>query len=249
MNTSRYVAALAGALCATPSVAQSASASLAAGTTTLSPGSSVSVSLVIDFSVGPAGPGLFGPAGLSGFGGSIKASGPGAAATQSSSVATAPALTLGATSVVVDDGGTLIAAAAGRTLADGGLGSTPQTVLTFDVTVDAGATPGDTVTLAYDGAVVLSLDDSLVTFSTDPGVNQQTLSVSPLVLTVGGDRLCADVNENGIAEPGDFTAWVAAFNTGDLRADANQNGTNEPGDFTAWVAAYNQGAAGPTCTP
>ncbi|MGP1271705.1 MAG: hypothetical protein ACTS22_00055 [Phycisphaerales bacterium] len=62
-------------------------------------------------------------------------------------------------------------------------------------------------------------------------------------------RLCADVNENGTVEPGDFTAWVAAFNSGDLRADANQNGANEPGDFTAWVAAYNLGAAGPTCTP
>ncbi|MGP1272454.1 MAG: hypothetical protein ACTS22_03900 [Phycisphaerales bacterium] len=67
--------------------------------------------------------------------------------------------------------------------------------------------------------------------------------------TGGPVRLCADVNENGVTDPGDFTAWVAAFNSGDLRADANQNGSNEPGDFTAWVAAYNLGPAGPTCTP
>ena len=62
-------------------------------------------------------------------------------------------------------------------------------------------------------------------------------------------RLCADVNENGVVEPGDFGAWVAAFNAGDLRADANQSGVVEPGDFGAWVNAFNLGAAGPTCTP
>ncbi|MGP1272466.1 MAG: hypothetical protein ACTS22_03960 [Phycisphaerales bacterium] len=65
----------------------------------------------------------------------------------------------------------------------------------------------------------------------------------------GTARLCADVNQNGLVEPGDFTAWVAAFNAGDLLADSNQNQAVEPGDFTAWVNAYNLGAAGPTCTP
>ncbi|MGP1272553.1 MAG: lamin tail domain-containing protein [Phycisphaerales bacterium] len=59
--------------------------------------------------------------------------------------------------------------------------------------------------------------------------------------------LCADTNRNGIVEPGDFTAWVAAYNQGDLIADLNFNGVVEPGDFTAWVAAYNAGPAGPLC--
>ena len=62
-------------------------------------------------------------------------------------------------------------------------------------------------------------------------------------------RLCADANLNGVVEPGDFGAWVAAFNSASLIADVNQNGTVEPGDFGAWVAAFNLGASGPTCTP
>ena len=68
---------------------------------------------------------------------------------------------------------------------------------------------------------------------------------------VGGTpaRLCADTNLNGVVEPGDFGAWVAAFNASDLIADANQNGAVDPGDFGAWVSAFNLGAAGPTCTP
>ncbi|MGP1273168.1 MAG: GC-type dockerin domain-anchored protein [Phycisphaerales bacterium] len=51
----------------------------------------------------------------------------------------------------------------------------------------------------------------------------------------------ADLNGNGVADPGDFTAWVAAYNMGDPAADQNGNGAIEPGDFTAWVANYNAG--------
>ncbi|MGP1273409.1 MAG: PQQ-dependent sugar dehydrogenase [Phycisphaerales bacterium] len=51
----------------------------------------------------------------------------------------------------------------------------------------------------------------------------------------------ADVNGNGETDPGDFTAWVTAYNSGDLAADQNQNGELDPGDFTAWVTNYNAG--------
>ncbi|MGP1273119.1 MAG: GC-type dockerin domain-anchored protein [Phycisphaerales bacterium] len=51
----------------------------------------------------------------------------------------------------------------------------------------------------------------------------------------------ADVNGNGVADPGDFTAWVNAYNAGDLAADQNGNGTLDPGDFTAWISNYNAG--------
>lgn len=51
----------------------------------------------------------------------------------------------------------------------------------------------------------------------------------------------ADINNNGIADPGDFTAWIAAYNAGLPAADQNGNGVIEPGDFTAWVANYNAG--------
>ncbi|MGP1273122.1 MAG: GC-type dockerin domain-anchored protein [Phycisphaerales bacterium] len=51
----------------------------------------------------------------------------------------------------------------------------------------------------------------------------------------------ADVNGNGVLDPGDFTAWVTAYNAGDASADQNQNGALDPGDFTAWVTNYNAG--------
>ncbi|MGP1273253.1 MAG: GC-type dockerin domain-anchored protein, partial [Phycisphaerales bacterium] len=51
----------------------------------------------------------------------------------------------------------------------------------------------------------------------------------------------ADINGNGTTDPGDFTAWVAAYNAGLPAADQNSNGSVEPGDFTAWIAAYNIG--------
>ncbi|GAB5494964.1 MAG: hypothetical protein Phyf2KO_00440 [Phycisphaerales bacterium] len=61
------------------------------------------------------------------------------------------------------------------------------------------------------------------------------------------NRLCADVNNNGSAEPTDFTAWIAAFNTLNYRADQNMDGLITPTDFTAWIANFNQGANGPLC--
>ena len=51
----------------------------------------------------------------------------------------------------------------------------------------------------------------------------------------------ADVNQNGTVEPADFSAWIAAFNTGSPLADQNQNGTVEPADFSAWIANFNAG--------
>ncbi|MGP1273637.1 MAG: laminin B domain-containing protein [Phycisphaerales bacterium] len=55
------------------------------------------------------------------------------------------------------------------------------------------------------------------------------------------DGCRADLNGSGAADPGDFTAWIAAYNAGDLAADQNCSGALDPGDFTAWVANYNAG--------
>lgn len=58
----------------------------------------------------------------------------------------------------------------------------------------------------------------------------------------GGVVECiADVNGDGVLTPTDFTAWVIAYNAGDLAADCNRNGTIEPADFSAWVAAWIAG--------
>ena len=49
------------------------------------------------------------------------------------------------------------------------------------------------------------------------------------------------MNQNGAAEPTDFTAWVAAYNAGDRKADQNGDESVTPTDFTAWVGNYNAG--------
>lgn len=56
-----------------------------------------------------------------------------------------------------------------------------------------------------------------------------------------GEPCLADVNGDGIADPSDFTAWVAAYNLGDSRADQNGDGLVSPADFSAWVANFNAG--------
>jgi len=63
------------------------------------------------------------------------------------------------------------------------------------------------------------------------------------------DRLCADQNSDGMIAFNDFTAWIANFNSNDLRADVNQDSLITPTDFTAWVSAFSQGANGPICYP
>jgi len=62
-------------------------------------------------------------------------------------------------------------------------------------------------------------------------------------------RLCADVNNDGVVTPADFSAWIAAFNTMNYRADQNSGGLGAvtAADFTAWIANFNLGAGGPTC--
>jgi len=56
----------------------------------------------------------------------------------------------------------------------------------------------------------------------------------------------ADVNGDGVADPADFTAWLACFNDPLIapycdNADVNNDGTIDPADFTAWLASFNAG--------
>ncbi|MEO1583184.1 MAG: GC-type dockerin domain-anchored protein [Planctomycetota bacterium] len=51
----------------------------------------------------------------------------------------------------------------------------------------------------------------------------------------------ADVNNDGVATPADFTSWVAAFNSQGPKCDQNGDGLCNPQDFTAWVMNYNMG--------
>ena len=49
----------------------------------------------------------------------------------------------------------------------------------------------------------------------------------------------ADTNRDGVVNPDDFGAWIAAYNTGSPRCDQNNDSACTPSDFFAWVANYN----------
>lgn len=51
----------------------------------------------------------------------------------------------------------------------------------------------------------------------------------------------ADMNDDDVLTPGDFTAWVAEYNLGDYSADQNRDRYLTPADFTAWIHNYNTG--------
>ncbi|MGP1272452.1 MAG: hypothetical protein ACTS22_03890 [Phycisphaerales bacterium] len=225
--------------------AQSASVQVQGPTGPVSPGTTVQITLAVTFDTAGAPAGIFGGSGLHGFGGELVASGPTAGDITAAAPTVATELPLGVAESIGSPP-VLVRAAGGRAF-EGGITASPSTVLAFDLVIDPNASSGE-IEIGFDGAIVLVLGDTLATFSTDPGLNQSTLTTTPITLTIGG-RLCADSNNNGVADPGDFTAWVAAYNGSDLVADVNQNGVTDPGDFTAWVAAYNLGPAGPVCTP
>lgn len=54
----------------------------------------------------------------------------------------------------------------------------------------------------------------------------------------------ADVNGDGVLCFTDFTAWISAYNEGDLAADINRNGMLEPADFSAWLSSWRDGCEG-----
>jgi len=57
----------------------------------------------------------------------------------------------------------------------------------------------------------------------------------------GTNTCIADVNADGVLSPADFTAWIAAFNSGAPACDQNGDRECTPADFTAWIANYNAG--------
>jgi len=85
---------------------------------------------------------------------------------------------------------------------------------------------------------IMGTTDSSVTYS---GWNIDDVVVRGLVAPAGGYCL-ADTNRDGVVSPTDFTAWIAAFNSGDEAvADQNLDGMISPTDFTAWITNYNVG--------
>lgn len=54
----------------------------------------------------------------------------------------------------------------------------------------------------------------------------------------------ADVNNDNMLTPADFTAWIDAFNNQEPGADQNNDGAITPTDFTAWITNFNAGCFG-----
>ncbi|MEL6797107.1 MAG: lamin tail domain-containing protein [Planctomycetota bacterium] len=51
----------------------------------------------------------------------------------------------------------------------------------------------------------------------------------------------ADANGDGALTPGDFNAWVLAFNAQAPACDQNRDGDCAPNDFNAWILNFNAG--------
>ncbi len=94
------------------------------------------------------------------------------------------------------------------------------------------------------------------------GANTDTLTINPTSAATAGAYRCevtdncstdnsgtilvntrclADVNGNGVADPGDYTAWINAFNNNLHAAEQNCDGVITPADFSAWIANFNAG--------
>ncbi len=72
-----------------------------------------------------------------------------------------------------------------------------------------------------------------------PGASSSELT---LLIAASAVDLCpADVNRDGQLTPGDFNAWILAFNTQAPECDINRDGQCTPGDFNAWIFAYQAG--------
>ncbi|MEL7483901.1 MAG: choice-of-anchor Q domain-containing protein, partial [Planctomycetota bacterium] len=73
----------------------------------------------------------------------------------------------------------------------------------------------------------------------DPGIPGNNVDIGAYEFQ--GTTCLADVNQDGVADPADFNAWVAAYNDGSPLADQNRDGVVNPADFNAWVRNLNAG--------
>jgi len=73
------------------------------------------------------------------------------------------------------------------------------------------------------------------------GWGYETELDTPVTVITESTNCTADVNNDGVLTPADFSAWVAAFNANAPDCDQNDDGSCTPADFSAWVANYNAG--------
>jgi len=239
--TSRLLVGLAIAGFTAAAGAQSAGVVVSAGSATVAPGGTITVTVEADYDTAGAGGGLFGDAGFYGFGGDVFASGD-AAGDVSGSVPTLNSMLTFGETASAGTAPSVARAAAGRGF-DGGLPDDPATMMTFAVTASAGAVAGETFGLTFDGAVVLVLNSELATFATNPGLNQNLLTSNTLTITIGaGGCNDADLAEPfGILDLNDISTFVAAFTTMDPVADIDDSGVFDLTDISLFVGAFTAG--------
>ena len=87
--------------------------------------------------------------------------------------------------------------------------------------------------------------NDLVLYTANQDLGSATGSASIISFDLGCEaNICLpDVNGDNALDATDFTAWIAAYNSGDPSADQNQDGMITPADFTAWVANFNTGCS------
>ncbi|RNC82841.1 MAG: hypothetical protein ED559_14045 [Phycisphaera sp.] len=105
--------------------------------------------------------------------------------------------------------------------------TTPGSSLVVDSRVSTSAWVG-----AF-GATSLTFPATTVTTS--------TRVMGPGFLIAPVSACAADVNGDGLLTPGDFTAWINAFNNNLPGCDQNGDGACTPTDFTAWINNFNAG--------
>ncbi|MEO1716875.1 MAG: PQQ-binding-like beta-propeller repeat protein [Planctomycetota bacterium] len=120
--------------------------------------------------------------------------------------------------------------------------------------------PSPRVAIGADDTVYLSTEEILISLTPDLQENWRIDDWvdlgfpalggdGVLVVSSGGFDLRAfrsavclpDTNGDGELTPGDFTAWVLAFNFQSPACDQNGDGQCTPGDFNAWVLNFNAG--------
>lgn len=244
MNSISACMFLASSLAASAS-AQSASLAVTSSSTTVAPGGSVTVSLVATIDTAGAASGLFGDAGLFGFSGEAVISGSASTGAAVSIPGLNSELTFGPVTEIQPDSNAILRAAGGRGSSSGLAGPT-ITLATFNLSVDNAAS--GTITVGYDGDVILALGDNLESYDTNPGAGQDLLAVTPVTITVSNGQPCGDQNGDGNFTGADFNAFLTNFVDGNSLADVNGDGNLTGADFNAWLTAFSLGAAGPLCS-
>lgn len=124
--------------------------------------------------------------------------------------------------------------------------------LKISILINMGSDPFNQVAIANERVTLLRVADTAAqnitgTFDTARMiVFDERVSPHPDVLYLD-DRVdavfycTADVNRNMAVEPSDFTAWIAAYQSGSPLADMNSDGMLTQSDFTKWIDLYNRG--------